>query len=110
VLLTSPARSSRRTRRRLGLVVAFALLFAQAGALLHASSHLAERRDSTGLHTQLCGQCLSFSTLFAFASGGPSISIPPALYARGVASSLAAPLIQQRPAPAFRARAPPLPR
>jgi len=33
-----------------------------------------------------------------------------ALYALGVASSLAAPLIEQRPAPAFRARAPPLPR
>jgi len=110
VFLSSPGRSSRRTRRRLGLVLAFALLFAQAGALLHASSHAAEQRDTSGLHTQLCGQCLSYSTLFAFASGGPSVSVPPALYALGVASSLAAPLIERRPAPAFRARAPPLPR
>jgi hypothetical protein len=110
VFLSSPGRSSRRTRRHLGLVFAFALLFAQAGALLHASSHAAGQRDTSGLHTQLCGQCLSYSTLFAFASGGPSVAVPPALYALGVASSLAVPLIQQRPSPAFRARAPPLPR
>jgi hypothetical protein len=110
VLAPHPSHSSRRARRRLGVVLAFALLFAQAGALLHASSHAAEKRDTTGLHTQLCGQCLSFSTVFALASGGAAIVMPLAHAVASYVSVAVAPLTGQRPAAAFRSRAPPAPR
>jgi hypothetical protein len=110
VLEASLSHSSRRARRRLGLVLAFALLFAQAGALLHATSHAAERRDTTGLHTQLCGQCLSFSTVLAFAAGGASYVAPLQHIAEICVGVATAPLTGHRPAAAFRSRAPPAPR
>jgi hypothetical protein len=110
VVANSLSQSSRRARRRLGFVLAFALLFAQAGALLHASSHAAEKRDTTGLHSQLCGQCLSFSTVFALASGGTSAIVPLEHAAETYVHSAPAPLTGHRPASAFRSRAPPAPR
>jgi hypothetical protein len=110
VLRAHLSNSSRRARRQLGFVLAFALLFAQAGALLHATSHAAEKRDTTGLHSQLCGQCLSFSTVFALASGGASIIAPLAPSVEIYVGVATAPLTGQRPASAFRSRAPPAPR
>jgi hypothetical protein len=91
-------------------VLAFALLFAQAGALLHATSHAAEKRDTTGLHSQLCNQCLSFSTVFALASGGAAVIAPIEHTFAIYVSAAPAPLTGQRPASAFRSRAPPAPR
>ena len=110
-VLTAPlSHPSRRARRRLGLVLAFAMLFAQAGALLHASSHVAEKRDTTGLHSQLCNQCLSFSTVFALASGGAAVFAALEHSVETYVSAASAPLTGQRPASAFRSRAPPAPR
>ena len=99
----------RRTPRRLGLVLAFAMLFAQAGALLHASSHSAEQRDTAGLHT-LCTQCLSFSTVLSIAPGTGAITLPLALFVLFVTGALVAPVTTRRPILAFRSRAPPSPR
>jgi hypothetical protein len=108
-VLNAPTRSVSRSRRRLGLVLAFALLFAQAGALLHVSSHAVEKRDTAALHT-LCTQCLSFSTVLSIVPGSDAPTLPLALFAISLASALVAPLAARGPALAFRSRAPPSPR
>ena len=110
MLTRALTRSVHRTRRRLGLVLAFALLFAQAGALLHATSHAVEQRDPAGLHT-LCTQCLSFSSVLSIAPGGGGALAPAlALFAIFLACTLVAPLVAGTPTLAFRSRAPPFPR
>lgn len=84
------------------------LLLAQAGALLHSSSHAGDPQNHSGLHAQLCDACLSFSTIFSM-SGGPGTLplLPPAVAAFLVVFSLCS-LIERRTPRAFRSRAPPL--
>lgn len=90
------------------LVLAFALLLAQAGALLHASGHADAPRDRSGVHAQLCVQCLSYSGVFSLAGGSPrpSLALP-----RIGATVLPLPVIllvaDRATARAFRSRAPP---
>jgi hypothetical protein len=108
-VLNAPTRSVRLIRRRLVLVLAFALLFAQAGALLHATTHAVEQRDTAALHT-LCTQCLSFSTVLSIARGSDALTLPLALFAVSLACALVAPLAAQVRPLAFRSRAPPSPR
>jgi hypothetical protein len=97
-----------RTRRPwASLVLALALLIAQAGALLHASSHLADRREGSGAPTQLCTQCLAYSTIFSMASGTDTVVVALALVFALYTSTLVAPLAGQPAARAFRSRAPP---
>jgi hypothetical protein len=89
------------------LALAIALLLAQVGALLHALSHADVAQDDAGIHAELCGQCLTFSTVLSMAGapGGPSLlpDLATAVLAIGAIISLVG-----RAAPqAFRARAPP---
>jgi hypothetical protein len=100
-------RSMRRRRPLLCLALLAFLLIVQAGALLHASSHAADGRDGSGVPTQLCGQCLSFSTIFSMAGGPSALVIPLALAFALFAAALIAPLTGQPLARAFRSRAPP---
>jgi len=114
VRLTIPAAHSgtallfRPTRRPLPcLVLAIALLLAQVGALLHAASHVDGRQDSTRIHVQLCGQCLSFSTVLSMA-GTPSalFALPDVSAAVLVLASILS-LVERATPAAFRPRAPP---
>jgi hypothetical protein len=101
---------SNRTRLRLALVIATALLIAQFGAQAHAYSHVhassaaSEQLDS---HDRLCTQCLAFAPLLATA-GAPShlfAIVPQGIVAApGVA---VASLITEPAVPSFRSRAPP---
>lgn len=103
-------RLSKRTRLRLALVVATALLIAQFGAQAHAYSHIhansvaSEQLDS---HDRLCTQCLSFAPLLSTA-GTPSHVF--AIVSHGVTAApgvAVASLITAPAVPSFQSRAPP---
>jgi len=57
------------------LIVAFALLFAQQGALWHGVSHTAaptsSQQDQSLPHSEQCAKCLSFAFTGAAASASP---------------------------------------
>jgi hypothetical protein len=107
VLETRVTRLMRARRPWVSLVLALALLIAQAGALLHAASHLADGREGSGAPTQLCTQCLSYSTIFSMASGTETVVVALALVFALYVSTIVAPLTGQSAARAFRSRAPP---
>jgi hypothetical protein len=106
-----PATDTRGVIRRPRLLVhfvSFALLFAQLGLAVHASTHL--RTDPHGAPTkaQLCGECLSFAPLQSAVSGGSTVVLaikPPVLRIRQFEAVASAP---QRAFDAFRSRAPPI--
>jgi hypothetical protein len=97
-----------RRRRLLVHLLSFALLFAQLGLTVHASTHL--RSDPHGAPTkaQLCGECLSFAPLHSVVGGGSTVVLairPPALRIHEVEAVAAVP---PRGFDAFRSRAPPV--
>jgi hypothetical protein len=104
---------SKRTRLRLALVIATALLIAQFGAQAHAYSHIHASSVATeqlGSHDRLCTQCLSFAPLLATA-GTPSHLF--AIVSQGIAAApgvAVASLITEPAVPSFQSRAPPRPR
>jgi hypothetical protein len=96
-----------RRPRLLVHLVSFALLFAQLGLAVHASTHL--RADPHGAPTkaQLCGECLSFAPLQNVVGGGSTMVLairPPAHRIHQVEVATAVP---PRAFDAFRSRAPP---
>jgi hypothetical protein len=97
-----------RTPRLLPCIaLGLALFVAQTGALLHSASHAGEPQNHSGLHSQLCDACLSFSTIFSMAGGPGTMSVlPPAVVAFLVVSAIVS-LIQRAVPRAFQSRAPP---
>jgi len=98
---------SRCTPRLLSCIALGLVLFlAQAAALVHSTDHAAPAQDS-GLHSQLCDACLSFSTIFSMAGGPGTMPVlpPPVLaYLVDVAD---ASLVERAVPRAFHSRAPP---
>jgi hypothetical protein len=97
-----------RRSRLLVHLLSFALLFAQLGLTVHASTHL--RADPHGAPTkaQLCGECLSFAPLQNVVGGGSTVVIaikPPPLRIYQVEAVAGVP---PRAFDAFRSRAPPV--
>lgn len=98
----------RRTPRLLPCIaLGLALILAQAGALLHSSSHGGATPDHPRLHEQLCDACLSFSTIFSMAGGPGSAHSLPSLIVAFVLVSAIASLIERLALRAFQSRAPP---
>jgi len=98
----------RRTHRPVPcLVLALALLLAQVGALLHATSHVDARQDSTRVHVQLCGQCLSFSTMLSMAGAPGALFALPGVCVAVLALAAILSLVDRATPSAFRSRAPP---
>jgi hypothetical protein len=98
-------------RRLLHLAIAFALLFAQQGAALHALSHLADgatthsEQEKHLPHAPVCDKCVAYAAM-----GSAATSSPPALDGQKAVGALAAII----PVPfftsalqAYRSRAPP---
>jgi hypothetical protein len=89
-------------------VLSLALLFAQLGMVVHASSHLDSDPHALPTQNQLCGECASFSPLQNLVGGVStvifSVHVPhdPALESQIVAS------VPHRAFSAFRSRAPPV--
>jgi disulfide bond formation protein DsbB len=95
-------------RRNRSLIVhwlSLALLFAQFGIAVHASTHL--KPDSHPASAQLCGHCLSFSPLQNMVGGG-AIALPAVDVAQqhSFDSSIGA-VAPRQPFTAFRSRGPP---
>ena len=87
-------------------LLSLALLFAQLGMVVHASSHL--KADQHTAQTQLCGQCLSSAPLQNMAGGGATILLAVDGQRDHVAEAAALPAAPARPFCAFRSRAPPV--
>lgn len=95
------------------LLLAFALLFAQQGAAVHALSHLAEplpaqsQQDKQLPHSPACDKCVVYAGVgSALASSG--LNIPSAaVHAQYIATT--PPALLSQPARLYHARAPPVP-
>jgi hypothetical protein len=97
-----------RRSRLLVPLVSFALLFAQIGLAVHASSHL--RSDPHGAPTkaQLCGECLSFAPLQNLVGGGSTVVLAIKPPAHRIYQSRVVATVPPRAFDAFRSRAPPI--
>ena len=89
-------------------VLSLALLFAQLGIVVHASTHLKQNPHAAPTQAQLCGECASFAPMQNMVGGAPtvllavSISHDRALDCATIAS------VPHRAFTAFRSRAPPV--
>ena len=97
-----------RRSRLLVHLLSFALLFAQLGLTVHASTHLKSDPHAAPTKTQLCGECLSFASLQNVVGSAPVVVLaiaPPALRIDDV---VAVATVPPRAFDAFRSRAPPI--
>ena len=97
-----------RRSRLLVHFLAFALLFAQLGLTVHASTHLRSDPHAAPTKTQLCGECLSFAPMQNVVGNAPTVVLaikPPAFRFYEVSAVAAVP---PRAFDAFRSRAPPI--
>ena len=88
-------------------VLSLALLFAQLGMVVHASSHLNADPHATPTPSQLCGECASFSPMQNMVGGALTLVL-----AVNVSHDLAPDCAEAVSVPhlafsAFRSRAPP---
>ncbi len=109
----APARFQplRRHAGKIGLLLAFALVFAQLGAITHAYTHLRLGADPQGIAAKTshsCPECQSFSPLLAGAGTASSTLNLLQLRAEAAPQALYAPLVTEAPRHTFQSRAPPL--
>jgi hypothetical protein len=98
----------RRNRRLLVHLLSFALLFAQFGFAVHASTHL--KVDAHGIPTSghICGECLSASPLQNMVGGTPTVILPAKVVHDRALESRTVAVAPARAFNAFRSRAPPI--
>ena len=97
-------------KRPVILFALLALLFAQAGAGLHALKHFGRSADPAGvpsLHTQLCLECASFAPLASVHGGGVTALAVAALGVNVFTSAFETAGVERRSHAFFRSRAPP---
>ena len=100
---------SRCTPRLLPCIaLGLALFLAQAAALIHSADHAAPAQHS-GLHSQLCDACLSFSTIFSMAGGPGTMPVLPPLVFAYLVDVADSSLVDRAIPRAFHSRAPPRP-
>lgn len=98
----------RRASRLLSCIaLGLALSLAQAGALSHSTDHAGAPQDPSGLHSQLCDACLSFSTIFSMAGGPGTAPVLPAPVVAFLVVAAFVSLVERSVPRAFRSRAPP---
>lgn len=86
-------------------MLTLALLCAQLGMAVHASSHY--QADPHSAPQQLCGECASFAPLHSMGGSAPSLLLPSAIPSERIANAGAPVRITCRGCAAFRSRAPP---
>ena len=107
------AKLSRTVARRVTLVTAWALIFAQYGALAHAYSHLHPSSVSTYLldaHGKQCAECLTFAPMLSTAGAPASQPFIAPQSVELAPASVAESLIARRFTASYSSRAPPFPR
>jgi hypothetical protein len=90
-------------------VLSLALLFAQLGMVVHASSHLKSDPHATPTQQQLCGQCASFAPLQNMVGGAPTVVLAVQVSFDRAPDCAAVVSVPHRAFTAFRSRAPPAP-
>jgi hypothetical protein len=99
----------RRNRRWFVHVLSLALLFAQLGMVVHASTHLNTDPHSAPSQSKLCGECVSFASMQNAVGGTPTVVFAVAVIPDSAPESNAASQVPRRAFSAFRSRAPPIP-
>jgi hypothetical protein len=89
-------------------VLSLALLFAQLGMVVHASSHLKADPDATPTQQQLCGQCASFAPMQNMVGGAPTVVLAVHVSHDRALEFAAVISVPHRAFTAFRSRAPPV--
>ena len=88
-------------------VLSLALLFAQLGMVVHASTHLKSNPHATPTQAQLCGECLSFAPMQNMVGGAPTVVLAVHVSHDRAQEFAAVPSVPHRAFSAFRSRAPP---
>ena len=90
-------------------VLSLALLFAQLGTVVHASTHLKADPHATPSQQQLCGQCASFAPMQNMVGGAPIVVLAIQVSHDRALDTIAVDSVPHRAFSAFRSRAPPIP-
>jgi len=90
-------------------VLSLALLFAQLGMVVHASSHLNSDPHATPTQQQLCGECASFAPTQNMVGGAPTVVLAVNVSTDRALECDAIVSVPHRAFSAFRSRAPPAP-
>ena len=98
----------RRNRRWFVHVLSLALLFAQLGMVVHASTHLKQNPHATPTQAQLCGECLSFAPMQNMVGGAPTALLAVHVSHDRALDIAAVVSVPHRAFTAFRSRAPPV--
>ena len=89
-------------------VLSLALLFAQLGMVVHASTHLKQKPHATPTQAQLCGECVSFAPMQNMVGGAPTVVLAVHVSHDRALEFAAAVSVPHRAFTAFRSRAPPV--
>jgi hypothetical protein len=90
-------------------VLSLALLFAQLGMVVHASTHLKSNPHAAPTQAQLCGECLSFAPMQNIVGGAPTVVLAVEVSHDRAFECAAVVSVPRRAFSAFRSRAPPIP-
>ena len=90
-------------------VLSLALLFAQFGMVVHASTHLNTDPHAAPTQSKLCGECVSFASMQNAVGGTPPIVFAVTISPDAALESDAIVSVPNRAFTAFRSRAPPIP-
>ena len=90
-------------------VLSLALLFAQLGMVVHASTHLKADPHATPTQGQLCGQCASFAPVQNMVGGALTVLLAVDVSCDRVLECGAVADVPYSAFSAFRSRAPPAP-
>jgi hypothetical protein len=90
-------------------VLSLAMLFAQLGMVVHASTHLNTDPHSAPSQSKLCGECVSFASMQNAVGGMPPVVFAVTVVPDTAPDSDAASQVSPRAFSAFRSRAPPVP-
>ncbi|MEO8016918.1 MAG: DUF2946 family protein [Pseudomonadota bacterium] len=88
-------------------MLSLALLFAQAGMVVHASTHLKADPHAAPTPSQLCGECLSFAPMQNMVGGAPTVVLTVQVSADRAVERITFVSVPRRAFSAFRSRAPP---
>ena len=88
-------------------VLSLALLFAQLGMVVHASTHYTNPH-ATPTQAQLCGECASFAPMQNMVGGAPTVVLAVHVSHDRALDFAAAHSVPHRAFTAFRSRAPPV--
>jgi hypothetical protein len=89
-------------------VLSLAMLFAQLGMAMHATSHVNSDQHARPTQSQLCGTCLSFAPMQNMVGGAPVVVLAVRVTHDHALERVQVANVPHRAFSAFRSRAPPI--